>query len=261
MPDSPSHDPRLDDHHLIWHNKPVLRELYSDFYRRISDACHDGSTLEIGGGSGNFKEFAPHVVSTDVLFAPWLDSVCDAQSLPFKDTAFDNVVMMDVFHHLERPTVFLREALRVLKPGGRLVMLEPLITPVSHYCYHYFHPEPVVMKADPFHEPETNPERTPYDANQAVPTLMFLRQRERFMEKFPGFNLYAVRRCGLFAAPLSGGFRKWSLIPAWAVPIINRIEKILTPVLGPLAAFRMLVILEHRPETHEPMNPPLVSLN
>ena len=147
---------------MIWHDKPVLRELYSDFYHRMADACRPGTTLEIGGGSGNFKEFAPHVVSTDVLFAPWLDSVCDA--------------------------------------------------------------------------------------NQAVPTLMFLRQRERFMEKFPGFNLYAVRRCGLFAAPLSGGFRKWSLIPARAVPIINRIEKILDPVLGPLAAFRMLVILERRPD-------------
>jgi len=29
-----------------------------------------------------------------------------------------------------------------------------------------------------------------------------------------------------------------------AVSLINRIEKILTPVLGPLMAFRMLVILE-----------------
>ena len=84
----------------------------------MADACGPGTTLEIGGGSGNFKAFAPHVVSTDILFAPWLDSVCDAQSLPFENAAFDNVVMMDVFHHLERPTVFLRETLRVLKPGG-----------------------------------------------------------------------------------------------------------------------------------------------
>ena len=237
-------DPRLNDHRMIWHDKPVLRELYSDFYHRMADACRPGTTLEIGGGSGNFKEFAPHVVSTDILFAPWLDSVCDAQSLPFKDGSFDNVAMMDVFHHLERPTVFLREALRVLKPGGRLVMLEPLITPVSHYCYHYFHPEPVVMKADPFHEPEPDPERDPYDANQAIPTLMFLRQKKQFIEKFPGFTLHAVRHCGLLAAPLSGGFRRWSLIPVRAVSLINRIEKILTPVLGPLMAFRMLVILE-----------------
>ncbi len=84
---------------MIWHDKPVLRELYSDFYRRMAAQCRPGETLEIGGESGNFKEFAPHVVSTDVLFAPWLNSVCDAQALPFKDTTFDNVVMMDVLHH------------------------------------------------------------------------------------------------------------------------------------------------------------------
>ena len=236
------------DYRSIWHQKPVLRKLYSGFYRRMADACRPGATLEIGDGSGNFKAFAPHVVSTDILFAPWLDSTCDAQALPFREGSFDNVVMMDVFHHLERPTVFLREALRVLKPGGRLVMLEPLITPVSHYCYNYFHPEPVIMEADPFHEPDPDPDRDPYDANQAIPTLMFFRQRKQFMETFPGFNLHAVQRCGLLAAPLSGGFRKWSLIPAWSVPAINLLEKALTPVLGPLMGFRMLVILECRPD-------------
>jgi SAM-dependent methyltransferase len=246
--DSHPLDPRLNNHRMIWHDKPVLRELYSDFYRHMAAACLPGETLEIGGGSGNFKEFSPHVLSTDILFAPWLNSVCDAQSLPFRDGVFDNMVMMDVFHHLERPTVFLREALRVIKPGGRLIMLEPLITPVSHYFYHYFHPEPVVMKANPFHEPSPDPKRDPYDANQAIPTLMFFRHRKQFMENFPEFNLQAVRRCGILAAPLSGGFRKWSLIPARAVSIISRLEKIVTPLLGPLMAFRMLVILERRPD-------------
>jgi ubiquinone/menaquinone biosynthesis C-methylase UbiE len=117
MADSHLHKLRLNDYRLIWHHKPVLRKLYSEFYRRMADACRPGAILEVGGGSGNFKKFAPHVMSTDILFAPWLDSVCDAQSLPFRNGSFDNVMMMDVLHHLERPTIFLREALRVLKPG------------------------------------------------------------------------------------------------------------------------------------------------
>ena len=90
-----------------WDAKPVLRALYHDYYRRMARACRPGRTLEIGGGSGNFKAFAPTVVSTDVTLAPWLDAVCDAHALPFAAASFDNLVLFDVLHHLERPPLFL----------------------------------------------------------------------------------------------------------------------------------------------------------
>ena len=61
----------------IWQRKPVLRAVYGDIYRRIGQCRRPGRVLEIGGGSGNLKEFMQDVVSTDVLFAPWLDAVCD----------------------------------------------------------------------------------------------------------------------------------------------------------------------------------------
>ena len=76
--------------------------------------CRAGRTLEIGGGSGNLKAFAPDVVSTDVLAADWLDAACDAQRLPFADDSFDNIVMLDVLHHLQRPVRFFEAATRVL---------------------------------------------------------------------------------------------------------------------------------------------------
>ncbi len=48
-----------------------------------------------------------------------------AYALPFKDGAFDHVIVRDVVHHLEHPGVMLREAHRVLSPGGRFDLLEP----------------------------------------------------------------------------------------------------------------------------------------
>jgi hypothetical protein len=48
------------------------------------------------------------------------------------------------------------------------------------------------------------------------------------------------------AYPLTGGFRPWSLIPAALVRPALRIESALAPVLGPLCAFRMLVVMERR---------------
>ncbi len=239
-------DPHLAEQRTVWHDKPVLREIYGDFYRRIAAFCASGRTLEIGGGPGNFKAFAPDVVSTDILAAPWLDARADAHALPFADAAFANVVAVDVLHHLERPALFLDEAGRVLKGGGRLILLEPKITPLSRLFYTFFHPEPVDMNADPLEETARDPGRDPFAANQAIPSLIFGRHKERLEARFPNLALRRVESLSLVAYPLSGGFRSWSLIPAAAVAPLLRIENLLTPLLGPLMAFRMLAVMEKK---------------
>jgi hypothetical protein len=48
----------------------------------------------------------------------------------------------------------------------------------------------------------------------------------------------------LFAYPLSGGFKGWSLLPKIVAPLILRAEKYLLPAIGHLMAFRILVVLE-----------------
>ena len=48
----------------------------------------------------------------------------------------------------------------------------------------------------------------------------------------------------LFAYPLSGGFRPWSLVPKGVTPPLLRIEERILPALGMWMAFRMFVVLE-----------------
>jgi len=48
-----------------------------------------------------------------------------AESLPFSDGAFDMVFALDVIEHLDDDEAGLREFLRVLKPGGKLVVTVP----------------------------------------------------------------------------------------------------------------------------------------
>ena len=51
--------------------------------------------------------------------------VGDATRLPFPDGAFAGVLIRDLLHHLPSPRAATAEAVRVLRPGGLLLLLEP----------------------------------------------------------------------------------------------------------------------------------------
>ena len=47
------------------------------------------------------------------------------ESLPFRDNVFDCILLSEVIEHLEAPQISIREAVRVLCPGGRLLITTP----------------------------------------------------------------------------------------------------------------------------------------
>ncbi len=236
-------DKRLVQYRQRWQEKPVLQEIYKDYYSRIVINCISGQTLEIGGGAGNLKEYMPEVISFDILHAPWLDLVADAHRLPFKSNTFDNIVLFDVLHHLKQPKNFLNEATRILKQDGRIILLEPAITFFSWFFYNYLHHEVVDLNIDPLCDENCFTEDDPYASNQAIPTLLFKDYSEKLEKEIPLLKLDRNEYLSLFAYPLSGGFKQWTLIPAVAVKPLIKIEDKLMPFIGSKMAFRMLTIL------------------
>ena len=230
----------------VWNRKPVLREIYADIYRHILEATVDGPILEIGGGSGNFKAFAPCTVSSDIIPAPWLDLVCDAQRLPFADSSFSNIVMVDVVHHIEYPIRLFREAQRVLRAGGRMVLCEPAITPLSGLFYRLFHREPVDMSANPLMQGTISHDKDPYDSNQAIPTLLVGKYRHELTRRVPELALERVAWFSFVAYPLSGGFQPWSALPLVAARPLLRAEWHLRRLIGRMAAFRLLAVYQRK---------------
>jgi SAM-dependent methyltransferase len=239
-------DQRQIAHLAQWRKKESIRLLYRDFHRRLLESCPEGSVLDIGSGTAHIKNFRPDIVSVDILPFPGIDAVADAHRLPFQDGAFAGVVMLDVLHHLERPIDFLKEASRVLKPGGRLAMLEPAMTTLARQFYHYLHEEPVEMDADPFAPVSINPDRDPFDANQAIPTLLFATSsaRQRVEETIPSLRVQSVKWLSLLAYPMSGGFQKWSLMPARLIRPLLAFEEKMPEIVRRHFGFRMMIVIE-----------------
>lgn len=234
----------LDERRRVWTSKPIIRKLYKKWYSHIQEALRPGRTLELGGGSGNLREFLPEAITSDIVFAPWLDAVMDAQALAFKKESLDNIVLFDVLHHLSAPALFFQEVQKVLRPGGRAVLMEPYVSPLSFPVYRFVHAEGMRWDADPFRT-KAMKNKEPFEGNQALPTLIFERHREQFNKRFPHLEILQEDKMDFFLYPLSGGFHNPCLCPRVLWRPLEFLEGVLRPFKS-LLAFRLFIVLEKR---------------
>ncbi|MFL5308589.1 MAG: class I SAM-dependent methyltransferase [Polyangia bacterium] len=238
---------RFEAHRRAWGENPALRALYADWYGRIAAALPSpalGPRVELGSGPGFARGFIPDLQLTDIVQAPWHDREVSADALPFADQSVGALVLFDVLHHLPDPRRFFAEAIRVLAPGGRIVMCEPHISPLSYPVYKLLHEEPLDLSVDPLAPAAGTGDRDPFDSNQAIPSLLFGRHAARFAAELPALRLTRLERLSGLSYPASGGFSRGPLLPGWLWSALHRLEARLPPALFRLFGFRLLAVIE-----------------
>ena len=218
----------------IWDKKKVLQLVYHSWYNKIRPYIKKGTTVEFSCGIGNFKEYYKKCYSSDIRYYPWEDFTADALNMPIKSNSVDNIVVVDGLHHFPRPYEFIKEAQRTLKKNGRLLLIEPYISPFSYIIRKIFHHEEINMKS-------LITTDKPTEANLAIPTLMF-RNREKFHDKFKNLKIMKINYMDKISYLLSGGFNHKSIINEKDLKFFSKIENIFSP-LNRLLGFKMTIII------------------
>jgi len=109
-------------------HRQVLKQLNLGYYESVLDlGCGTGQLLSRISRSGVLLagvDIAPDMIAeSKKKLGEQADlQVGDTENLPWEDGRFDAVLSTLSFHHYPNPLSVLKEAARVLNPGGRLII-------------------------------------------------------------------------------------------------------------------------------------------
>ena len=244
------HDIEIQENRAHWERKPVLRLVYQAFYQLIAKWTlqrGEGATLELGSGMGNIKESLPDCLTSDLFPNPWLDRVENAYALNWQAGEVKNLILFDVFHHLQYPGAALAEMARVVRPGGRLIVFEPGMGLLPRLIMRLFHHEPlgfgraIEWNAPPGFDPASHP----YYAAQGNSWRIFVRREGLEEHVLKDWTVLNVSPEPGWAWLMCGGLRGPQLYPDVLLPAVRLLERGLR-LLPSLFAGRLLVVLERK---------------
>lgn len=233
----PIDDPRRTlQHKQIILNKRFLKNLYQEWYTVFVNAAKtlpEGKLVELGSGGGFLKQLLPQVITSDVLELPDLDLIFYAEKMPFQDAEVSGIFMVDVLHHIPDNEAFLKEAVRVLKPGGKILMNEPANSAWGRFIYRNFHHEPFEPKAD-WKIPASGPMS---GANGALPWIIFERDRLKFENKFPQLKINSIKYHTPLRYLISGGVSKKQMVPNFTFGVFSALDNLLSSISPQISMF------------------------
>jgi hypothetical protein len=144
--------------------------------------------------------------------------------------------MIDVLHHIADSRAFFTEALRCLKVGGKVIMIEPANTLWSRFIYKNFHHE----LFDPQGRWGLEEAGPLSQGNGAIPWIIFCRDRVIFESEFPSLRIMSMRNHTPLRYLLSGGLTLRQLVPSFTYPLVKAVECLLSPLNNWLGMFQTI---------------------
>ncbi len=223
-------------HRDIILKKPFLKRLYNDWYLLFiikSKEIKNGKYLEIGSGGGFLKDVFPEVITSDILTLPNVDLIFTAEEIPFKENELASIVMLNVFHHIPKPHLFLKEAQRTLIKGGKIIMTEPANSSLARFIYKRFHHEPFDEKG----QREIKAGNPLSNSNQALPYIYFERDLDLFKKDFPSLKINSINYHSPFSYIISGGVSRSAMLPFFMYNFVKGIEWLFSPFFKQIGLF------------------------
>lgn len=123
----------------------LVYDLADEALDGVADRLH-GTVLDLGCGSAPYRDYIA-AIADRYIGVDWsasfhdvaADVIADLNStLPFRDGAADTVFCLSVLEHLRQPEAMLREAARVLRSGGSIVLIVPFMWQVHEAPHDYY---------------------------------------------------------------------------------------------------------------------------
>lgn len=241
-------DAMLGIHTEILAHKQLMRSAFVSFYRQMESAVKNccsvqGREIELGTGAGFFKALRPEVITSDIRQNAKCDLVLDAQEMALANESVRCFYAINVFHHLPDPNRFFLELIRVLRPGGVCVLIEPHGGPASALLHRRLHAEEIFDVSMPsWQNALINGAMS--GANQALAHIVFKRDLSVFERQY-GECLEIARReycCNSLRYFLSGGLNFRQLVPSMAEPILRLIENTARPLAKYWSLHELIVL-------------------
>jgi len=227
----------------VWQRKPQIRLVYERWVKRMLPFLpEEGPLLEVGSGSGLLRDFIPQAILTEIVDLPWIDCVADCMNIPFENGALAGVIGLDLLHHLDYPHSFLEEVARVLKPGGKVLLIEPYLTFFSLLGYKFLHHEDIYFKD---YQTGNQGKKEPWKGNLALANLVFSRDIKNWASLHPSLKITHRELFSFSDYTCAAGFKSYAYIPHVFFRYLVKIDNCLSWLM-PLIGFRIFVVLEKR---------------